>query len=81
MKQRAQRVKTRHIILAVMCLMYFISYIDRVNIGFAALRNDVGERNVVAWMPDRCGEEIVQLAPGVARRAVRHPHRRAVIGA
>lgn len=26
MKQRAQRVKTRHIILAVMCLMYFISY-------------------------------------------------------
>ncbi|MBU6259570.1 MAG: MFS transporter [Burkholderiales bacterium] len=27
--------KTRHVILAVMCLMYFIAYIDRVNIGVA----------------------------------------------
>lgn len=38
MEQQAtqpRRVKTRHIILAVMCLMYFISYIDRVNIAVA----------------------------------------------
>ena len=44
MKQRAQRVKTRHIILAVMCLMYFISYIDRVNIAVAGplIRHEMG---------------------------------------
>lgn len=38
------RVKTRHIILAVMCLMYFISYIDRVNISVAAplIRHEMG---------------------------------------
>ena len=35
METRIRRVKTRHIILAVMCLMYFISYIDRVNIAVA----------------------------------------------
>ena len=35
MEKRTRRVKTRHIILAVMCLMYFISYIDRVNIAVA----------------------------------------------
>ncbi|MCP3709906.1 MFS transporter [Paraburkholderia sp. CNPSo 3274] len=44
MKQHAQRIKTRHIILAVMCLMYFISYIDRVNIAIAAplIRHEMG---------------------------------------
>ncbi|NLP60619.1 MFS transporter [Paraburkholderia sacchari] len=44
MKQHAQRVKTRHIILAVMCLMYFISYIDRVNIAVAGplIRQEMG---------------------------------------
>lgn len=31
-----QRIKTRHMILGVMCLMYFIAYIDRVNISVAA---------------------------------------------
>lgn len=41
---RPRRVKTRHIILAVMCLMYFISYIDRVNIAVAAplIRHEMG---------------------------------------
>jgi len=44
MKRHAQRVKTRHIILAVMCLMYFISYIDRVNIAVAGplIRHEMG---------------------------------------
>ncbi|MFX1675444.1 MFS transporter [Paraburkholderia sp. A2WS-5] len=44
MKQHAQRVKTRHIILGVMCLMYFISYIDRVNIAVAGplIRHEMG---------------------------------------
>ncbi|SAL46078.1 major facilitator transporter [Caballeronia udeis] len=39
-----RRVKTRHIILAVMCLMYFISYIDRVNIAVAGpiIRHEMG---------------------------------------
>jgi len=27
--------KTRHLILGVICLMYFITYIDRVNISVA----------------------------------------------
>src|SRR5471032_893163 len=47
MEQQAtqpRRVKTRHIILAVMCLMYFISYIDRVNIAVAGpiIRHEMG---------------------------------------
>lgn len=44
MQQHVQRVKTRHIILAVMCLMYFISYIDRVNIAVAGplIRHEMG---------------------------------------
>lgn len=29
-------VKTRHVMLGIMCLMYFITYIDRVNISVAA---------------------------------------------
>jgi sugar phosphate permease len=41
---RLAGVKTRHIILGVMCLMYFISYIDRVNISVAApfIRHEMG---------------------------------------
>ena len=44
MQKHVQRVKTRHIILAVMCLMYFISYIDRVNIAVAGplIRHEMG---------------------------------------
>jgi sugar phosphate permease len=44
MKIFNRRIKTRHIILAVMCLMYFISYIDRVNIAVAAplIRHEMG---------------------------------------
>ncbi|WP_042886760.1 MFS transporter [Cupriavidus necator] len=39
-----QRFKTRHMILGVMCLMYFIAYIDRVNISVAAplIREEMG---------------------------------------
>ncbi|SAK63139.1 major facilitator transporter [Caballeronia arationis] len=44
MEKRTRRVKTRHIILAIMCLMYFISYIDRVNIAVAGpiIRHEMG---------------------------------------
>jgi sugar phosphate permease len=36
--------KVRHVILAVLCLMYFIAYVDRVNISVAAplLRKEMG---------------------------------------
>ena len=36
--------KVRHAILAVLCLMYFIAYVDRVNISVAAplLRKEMG---------------------------------------
>ncbi|MGN5480683.1 hypothetical protein ACTMU2_40065 [Cupriavidus basilensis] len=39
-----QRIKTRHMILGVMCLMYFIAYIGRVNISVAAplIREEMG---------------------------------------
>ncbi|KWR88640.1 MFS transporter [Cupriavidus sp. IDO] len=39
-----QRIKTRHMILGVICLMYFIAYIDRVNISVAAplIREEMG---------------------------------------
>ncbi|MDR5758435.1 MFS transporter [Caballeronia sp. LZ035] len=48
MNQHRQRVKTRHIILGVMCLMYFISYIDRVNIAVAGplIRQEMGLSSV-----------------------------------
>jgi sugar phosphate permease len=48
MIQHRQRVKTRHIILGVMCLMYFISYIDRVNIAVAGplIRQEMGLTSV-----------------------------------
>ncbi|MDK3022580.1 MFS transporter [Cupriavidus taiwanensis] len=38
------RIKTRHMILGVMCMMYFIAYIDRVNISVAAplIREEMG---------------------------------------
>ncbi|MEM5439492.1 MFS transporter [Paraburkholderia diazotrophica] len=44
MEKHTRRVKTRHIILAVMCVMYFISYIDRVNIAVAGplIRHEMG---------------------------------------
>ena len=50
MEKRTRRVKTRHIILAVMCLMYFISYIDRVNIAVAGplIRHEMGLTTVAA---------------------------------
>jgi len=37
------RVKVRHLVLFVLCLMYFIAYIDRVNIAVAgpAIRNEM----------------------------------------
>jgi sugar phosphate permease len=42
-----KRIKTRHIILGVMCLMYFIAYVDRVNISVAGplIRHDMGLTN------------------------------------
>ncbi|SAK62676.1 major facilitator transporter [Caballeronia glebae] len=48
MNKHRQRVKTRHIILGVMCLMYFISYIDRVNIAVAGplIRQEMGLSSV-----------------------------------
>lgn len=48
MNNHRQRVKTRHIILGVMCLMYFISYIDRVNIAVAGplIRQEMGLTSV-----------------------------------
>jgi ACS family D-galactonate transporter-like MFS transporter len=38
------RVKVRHLVLSVLCLMYFIAYIDRVNIAVAgpAIRRELG---------------------------------------
>ena len=29
------KIKVRHLILAIMCLLYFVAYIDRVNISVA----------------------------------------------
>ncbi|MDY7547791.1 MFS transporter [Glaciimonas sp. Gout2] len=39
-----KRLKVRHLILGLMCLMYFISYIDRVNISIIApvLKHEMG---------------------------------------
>ena len=43
-----RRIKTHHLILMVMCLMYFIAYIDRVNMSVAApmLREEMGLSNL-----------------------------------
>ena len=30
------RFKATHVVLAMLCIMYFITYVDRVNIGTAA---------------------------------------------
>jgi ACS family D-galactonate transporter-like MFS transporter len=37
-------IKTRHIVLTVLCLMYFVAYVDRVNISVAApmIRTELG---------------------------------------
>lgn len=37
-------VEVRHLILFVVCLMYFVSYVDRVNISIAGplMRRDLG---------------------------------------
>ena len=37
-------MKTRHVVLAVLCLMYFVAYVDRVNISVAApmIRKELG---------------------------------------
>src|SRR4029077_17402593 len=44
----------------------------REHSGFAAVRDNVRQRAVVAWVPNRRNETITQLAPGVASRAVWH---------
>ena len=43
-----RRVKTHHLILGVMCLMYFIAYIDRVNMSVAApmIQEEMGLSNL-----------------------------------
>src|SRR5690606_37590972 len=43
-----RRIKTHHLILIVMCLMYFIAYIDRVNMSVAGpiIRDEMGLSNV-----------------------------------
>lgn len=43
-----RRVKTHHMILGVMCLMYFIAYIDRVNMSVAAplIKEEMGLSNL-----------------------------------
>ncbi len=43
-----RRVKTHHLILGVMCLMYFIAYIDRVNMSVAApmIKEEMGLSNL-----------------------------------
>ena len=41
------RFKATHVVLALLCLMYFITYIDRVNVGTAAtdIKKDLGLSN------------------------------------
>ncbi len=41
---RRSALKVRHLILFVLCLMYFVAYVDRVNISVAgpAMRKDLG---------------------------------------
>ncbi len=43
-----RRVKTHHLILMVMCMMYFIAYIDRVNMSVAGplIRDEMGLSNL-----------------------------------
>jgi sugar phosphate permease len=44
MRPRGLSLKVRHLILLVLCLMYFVAYIDRVNISVAGpiMRRDLG---------------------------------------
>jgi sugar phosphate permease len=44
MSVRYQTMRVRHLILSVLCLMYFVAYIDRVNISVAApmIRGELG---------------------------------------
>src|SRR5262249_59673354 len=46
---------------------------------FAAVRDDVRQRSVIAGVPNRRNETITQLAPGVAGRAVWHANWLSVI--
>ena len=41
-------LKCRYLILGILCLMYFIAYIDRVNISVAAplIKNNKGQTTV-----------------------------------
>ncbi len=43
-----RRIKTHHLILIVMCMMYFIAYIDRVNMSVAGpmIRDEMGLSNL-----------------------------------
>jgi ACS family D-galactonate transporter-like MFS transporter len=43
-----RKLKTHHLILAVFCLMYFVTYIDRVNISIAGplIRDEMGLSNL-----------------------------------
>src|SRR5262245_66424358 len=43
-RARRSTLKVRHLILFVLCLMYFVAYVDRVNISVAgpAMRKDLG---------------------------------------
>src|SRR5262249_59537800 len=51
----------------------------REDVGLAATGNDIGQRPVVARMPDRRYEPIPQLAPGITGGAVRHAHGPAIV--
>ena len=51
----------------------------REDVGLAATGNDIGQRPVVARMPDRRDEPISQLAPGITRGTVRHAHGPAIV--
>ena len=46
------RIKTHHLILGVMCLLYFIAYIDRVNMSVAAplIKEEMGLTNIQLGM-------------------------------
>src|SRR5260370_7489808 len=41
------RFKATHVVLAMLCIMYFITYVDRVNIGTAAsdIQKELGLSN------------------------------------
>ena len=45
------RFKATHVVLAMLCIMYFITYVDRVNIGTAAseIQKELHLSNTHAW--------------------------------